>query len=198
MSLAAAPVRPLTIQQWYDLFHDYEGGRCELVRGHAIMTPTEAFRNINACRRLERCLEDALGPAWMVYRHASVTTESGATPTVRVPDLMIARGDMDPNGWRANPADVSLVAEVVSPGSVETDWVTKRAEYAAAGIANYLIVDVRLPEGPQLWLFDRVLAGVPGGPTTYPRYADPTGDGTSVTIRIPDCDPITVTAADLA
>ena len=38
MSIAEAPVRTLTIQQWYDLYHDHEGARCELVRGHAIMT----------------------------------------------------------------------------------------------------------------------------------------------------------------
>ena len=67
----------------------------------------------------------------------------------------------------------------------------------AAGIPNYLIVDVR-GDAPQLWLFEQVLADGPSEPTTYPPYPDPTGDGTSVTIHIPGCDPVTITAADLA
>ncbi len=39
-------------------------------------------------------------------------------------------------------ADVALVIEVVSPGSRRTDHVTKRSEYADAGIAHYWIVDL--------------------------------------------------------
>lgn len=33
MSLAATPVRSLTIDEWYEQVHDFEGGRCELVDG---------------------------------------------------------------------------------------------------------------------------------------------------------------------
>ena len=116
-----------------------------------------------------------------------------------------------------------LVVEVVSPGSVRTDRVAKRREYAAAGIPNYLIVDVR-GESPTLTLYDALLTD-PAAPTsadpsgaahttspsgaehttspsdaehtTYPQYADPIGDGSSVTLRI-DGHAITITAADLA
>jgi len=38
-------------------------------------------------------------------------------------------------------ADVLLVAEIVSPGSEGVDTVTKRNEYAAAGIPQYWVVD---------------------------------------------------------
>ena len=194
MSLAAAPVRPLTIQQWYDLFHDYEGGRCELVRGHAIMTPTEASWNNRVVRRLTVLLDPRVGDRWEPMSTTSVLIAGDPAPTTRVPDLVVVRTASVGADWAMRPADVSLAVEVVSPGSVETDWVTKRAEYAAAGIANYLIVDVRFPEGPRLWLFDRLLPEGRGG---LPVYASPTGDGTSVTLRISGCGPITITAADL-
>ena len=125
--------------------------------------------------------------------------------TVRQPDLAVVPRAVDIRHHFLPAGDVTLVVEVVSPGSTERDWVAKRADYARAGIGSYLIVDVR-PDVPQLWLFDRLLPvedALDGGSgpreaTTYPRYADPTGDGTSVTIRIDDHDPITITAAELA
>lgn len=38
-----------------------------------------------------------------------------------------------------------VVVEVVSPGSKRTDYVTKRGEYADAGIPSYWIVDLHEP-----------------------------------------------------
>lgn len=38
-----------------------------------------------------------------------------------------------------------LVVEVLSPGTIRTDQVVKRDEYADAGIAHYWIVDIREP-----------------------------------------------------
>jgi len=43
-------------------------------------------------------------------------------------------------GWLP-VADVLLVVEIVSPGSEGVDTVTKRNEYAAAGIPQYWVVD---------------------------------------------------------
>ena len=37
--------------------------------------------------------------------------------------------------------DVLLVVEIISPGSEGVDTVTKRSEYAAAGIPQYWVVD---------------------------------------------------------
>ena len=50
MSNADAPVRTLTIQQWYDLYHDHEGDRCELVRGHA----TVSYTHLDVYKRQEQ------------------------------------------------------------------------------------------------------------------------------------------------
>lgn len=199
MSIAEAPVRTLTIQQWYDLYHDHEGDRCELVRGHAIMTPTEAFRNIDAVQALIAAFTGALDPSWRCRPQASVVIDGGSSPTMRVPDLTVMKETGGDQRWYARPSEVALVAEAVSASSMETDWVTKRGEYAAAGIPNYLIVDVRAPGEPRLWLFDETLpsTGPEPGAASPPRYADPTGDGLSVTIRIPGADPITIVATDL-
>ena len=117
---------------------------------------------------------------------------TGGRDTVRIPDLLVRRrtpGVRTPHG---DLTGVVLVVEVVSPGSVRTDRVAKRREYATAGIPNYLIVDVR-GDVPTLTLHD-ALRDEPSGAATY---ADATGDGTSVTLRI-DGHTATLTAAELA
>ena len=40
---------------------------------------------------------------------------------------------------------VSLIVEIVSPGSKRTDHIAKRSEYADAGIPHYWIVDIGEP-----------------------------------------------------
>lgn len=42
-------------------------------------------------------------------------------------------------------AEARLVVEIVSPGSRRMDYVTKRGEYADAGIGHYWIVDLARP-----------------------------------------------------
>ncbi|WP_242625192.1 Uma2 family endonuclease [Krasilnikovia cinnamomea] len=58
----------------------------------------------------------------------------------RIPDLIVwSRAQAD--GVWLPVTDVLLVVEIVSPGSEGIDTVTKRAEYAAAGIPQYWMVD---------------------------------------------------------
>ena len=196
MSIAAAPMRLLTVEEWHDLFGDYEGGHCELVRGRAIMTPTEATENSNAIVKLIVLLDPTLCGSWATLPNTSVRLRGGTRPTVRIPDLVVLPKYRVGTEWQMLPSDIAMVVEVVSPSSVERDWVTKREEYAAAGIPNYLIIDVRGADGPRLWLFDELVEGSGAGAAT--TYADTSGDGTSVTIRFPGVDPITITATDLA
>lgn len=205
MSIAEAPVRQLTIQEWYEQYRDYQG-RCELVHGHAIMTPTDVGKNLDTTMRIALLLQHLRRDSWRPLIGASLQTQSAPGPSARVPDLAVVCAQSVGGGWLFKARDVALVVEVISPSSVETDWVTKREEYAAAGIPNYLIVDARFDDGPRLWLFELAradqpgapgVAGPPDEPSTYPSYPDPTGDGSSVTLHIPGCDPITITAADL-
>ncbi len=69
----------------------------------------------------------------------------------------------DVDFWNARtigPEDFILVAEVVSPSSVSTDQIAKRAQYAAEGIKHYWIVEtdpelritvLTLPEGSDVY-----------------------------------------------
>ncbi len=58
----------------------------------------------------------------------------------RIPDLVV--WSKVPTGGVWLPvADVLLVVEIISPGSVGIDTVTKRNEYAGAGIPNYWMID---------------------------------------------------------
>ncbi len=58
----------------------------------------------------------------------------------RIPDLVVWSERPPAAVWL--PVDnVLLVVEIVSPGSVATDIVTKRNEYAVAGIPQYWVVD---------------------------------------------------------
>jgi Uma2 family endonuclease len=62
----------------------------------------------------------------------------------RVPDLTVWAVGQPPRPGRsgyAGTAGLGLVVEVVSPGSEVTDRVVKKAEYAAAGIGRYWIVE---------------------------------------------------------
>ncbi|KOX11717.1 hypothetical protein ADK66_05830 [Micromonospora sp. NRRL B-16802] len=58
----------------------------------------------------------------------------------RIPDLIVWSKAQADGVWLP-VADVLLVVEIVSPGSEGIDTVTKRSEYAAAGIGQYWVVD---------------------------------------------------------
>ncbi|NJC12663.1 Uma2 family endonuclease [Micromonospora profundi] len=58
----------------------------------------------------------------------------------RIPDLVVWSKAQADGVWLP-VADVLLVVEIVSPGSEGVDTVTKRSEYAAAGIPQYWVVD---------------------------------------------------------
>src|SRR3954469_24341336 len=63
----------------------------------------------------------------------------------RIPDLVVWSKAQADGVWLP-VADVLLVVEIVSPGSEGVDTVTKRNEYAAAGIPRYWTVDQDAPQ----------------------------------------------------
>jgi Uma2 family endonuclease len=58
----------------------------------------------------------------------------------RIPDLVVWSKPQADGVWLP-VADVLLVIEIISPGSEGVDTVTKRTEYAVAGIPQYWMVD---------------------------------------------------------
>jgi Uma2 family endonuclease len=58
----------------------------------------------------------------------------------RIPDLVVWSKAQAEGVWLP-VTDVLLVVEILSPGSEGVDTVTKRSEYAAAGIPQYWVID---------------------------------------------------------
>ncbi|MFC0506673.1 Uma2 family endonuclease [Micromonospora costi] len=58
----------------------------------------------------------------------------------RIPDLVVWSKPQSDGVWLPVD-DVLLVVEIVSPGSEGVDTVTKRSEYAAAGIPQYWMIE---------------------------------------------------------
>jgi Uma2 family endonuclease len=59
----------------------------------------------------------------------------------REPDILLVRDARDPRRQNRYWLGADLVVEIVSPDNPERDTVTKRADYAAAGIPEYWIVN---------------------------------------------------------
>lgn len=181
-----APDTLLTIDEFYALVGSRdETERWELVRGIPVMSPSESTPNIEATLRLTHVMFHELPEStWQVLAHADVRLSGGARPTVRTPDATLARR----TGTGGNYVDarhVALVAEAVSPTSVERDLITKRHEYATAGIPNYLIINPRSPGSPLTLL-------------TTPATGDYTESvsGRSITLTV-DTHQVAITATDL-
>lgn len=81
---------------------------------------------------------------------------------VRYPDVAVFRTEPDPEASRHDPADIALVAEVVSPDSDHEDRVVKPALYAAAEISEYWIAD-RHPSDPRDAVVEFFRVGAGGG-----------------------------------
>jgi Putative restriction endonuclease len=104
----------------------------ELVEGQPVVSPAPAARHQQVLIRLIQLLLSAcpdefeLLPApidWVLW--------SDPLPTVRQPDLLVARRDND-RGIRITEPPV-LVIEIVFETSIERDLVAKRRDYATAG-----------------------------------------------------------------
>lgn len=162
------------LAEW-DEFTAGQDERFELVRGVPVMSPSESNLNSRIAFRVRRRLDEVLPSRWAVLPQVEVLlTEGRGCDIVRIPDLVVASAEVAPRAHRNAASDIALAVEVVSPSSVVTDWMDKRDEYAAAGIARYLVIDPREPQ-PRMALFDRLVDG---------RYADPHPDGSRARLDI--------------
>lgn len=155
---------PLDLDAWFDLPED-ELERHELVAGYVTLSPGESYENRGAATKVVLAFHRVLGDDYLPVTDLDVVI-SEVPATVRRPDVVIAPRETLRGAKRVHARDVDVVVEVVSPSSVETDWLRKRAEYAAAGVRTYVVVDVR--DTPRVAVFDRIESGT---------YLDPTGDG---------------------
>lgn len=187
----ALPLRTVSLVDWDRDYAGREEGY-ELVDGVPIMTPTEAYQNNVASGRLFRRLVAASLPTgFEIVTHQAVAFGPSDRPTVRIPDLLVSDSTAF-GSHRLDAADAHLVVEVVSDSGVETDWIHKRAEYAAAGIPTYVIVDVR-SETPQIYAFTDPAPDETG----TLRYRVPNTDGAAAVVTVAGVT-IEIHAADLA
>lgn len=117
---------------------------CEFVDGRPVVSPSPALRHQDAVFRLAVILQAAVPPGltvvvspldWVLRREPLV---------VRQPDIAVIRTELMSDPRLLEPP--RLAVEVLSPTSRERDLVTKRTEYADAGLDWYWLVDIDAPE----------------------------------------------------
>lgn len=145
------PDHLLTIDE-YAALDEIEFGLVELVEGRLLMAPSPGPDHNVAGMRLAVRLEQQLPEEYEAILDVDLNLElapSGEPGFSRRPDMMVvrksARRRVRDEGGLIRASEVLIVVEVVSPGSKRTDYVTKRGEYADAGIPHYWMVDLRAP-----------------------------------------------------
>lgn len=149
--LLAAPLTSL--RAYLDRFtSEYDDRQLEVVKGQPVVTPSPTGPHQVCVATLTRLLHDALPtghvvvPApwdWVLWEHPALQ--------LRQPDLVVVT-DEQARGPRLTSPPL-LAVEVVSAGSFERDVVTKRDEYARAGLSDYWLVE---PDVPSVTVFTRV------------------------------------------
>ncbi|MFF0608922.1 Uma2 family endonuclease [Nocardia tengchongensis] len=134
------PNHLLSIAEWSLLPENNRHCR-ELVDGVLVVAP-QPPRHQLAVWRLAAQLERGLPRRMAAMARIELLIDEGTPPTVRVPDVLIVGGAAGAeHATRVRPADVLAAIEIVSPGSRRVDRVMKFAEYAAAGIGHYWLLE---------------------------------------------------------
>lgn len=179
MTVESSPPARMDLATWDAIGADFEDAY-ELVEGVLTMTPGESATNRVAAVELAIALRAVREAGWRIGTDIELTVREVPTATVRCPDLVVCtreaalRRPVPGKSRRVAASEVALVAEVVSPTSAERDLVTKRREYADAGVPAYLVVDLRGEPGELILYVDR-------GPDG--RYVDvPPAESVTVTL----------------
>ncbi|MFW0797200.1 Uma2 family endonuclease [Gordonia sp. CPCC 205515] len=136
MTAAPAP-QLLSLAEWRALPED-DTVRIELQEGVRIALPRATKIHAQIVARLMLQLGVQLPSHIEALTDVDLVVNPATPATVRVPDIVICRKTNDT--WLATD-DVMVVVEVLSPGTRRTDLVTKRSEYAEAGVKHYWIID---------------------------------------------------------
>jgi Uma2 family endonuclease len=165
----------LTVAQYHRMVHDgilTEDDPVELLAGWLIPKMPKSPPHRAATRALRVALESLVPAGWYVDSQEPITTADSEPE----PDALVVRGESrDYVDRHPGPAEVALVVEV-SDTTLQRDRALKRQLYAAAGIANYWIVN----------LVERrveVHTG-PSGPSPRPDYAHLQSFGPTETIPL--------------
>ncbi|WP_091457135.1 Uma2 family endonuclease [Actinokineospora iranica] len=148
---SSAPAHLLTIEE-YAALEETETGYTELLEGRLLMSPSPTPEHQKAMMVLGYQLFDQLPDHLDLI--ADVDVDLGLGPAEgpgfsRRPDLVVVEkaevARRKAEGGILRAAGVLVVVEIVAPGSKRTDRVTKRGEYADAGIPHYWLLDIEDP-----------------------------------------------------
>ncbi|AFY60006.1 Uma2 family endonuclease [Synechococcus sp. PCC 6312] len=141
----------LTFEE-YLTYDDGTDTRYELVEGRLVpMTPAIWQHYFITHFIFETLLQEIrrLNVPWMTFLEPGQRT---GMSTSRIPDLAVIPKQQLVN-LKSRPAisefPVLLAVEVVSPSSIEDDYITKRDEYQAIRIPEYWVVDA-ISENPRI------------------------------------------------
>jgi Uma2 family endonuclease len=135
-----------------------EEERCELVAGRVVMMPRPSLAHGMIVMNLAVLLRTKLNPTqWVVV--AKFGLDSGPE-TLRYPDLVVDRAGGSGKSYTAS-APV-LLAEVLSPSSVEIDLGDKLSEYLRLpSLVAYIVLS---QDEPKAWVYVRADAQFTLGP----------------------------------
>jgi Uma2 family endonuclease len=141
----------LTIAEYAEL-GETEAGYTELLEGRLLMSPSPVPDHNFAAAELVVQVRPQLPDHLEVIPDVDIDLQLAGPDQPgfsRRPDLVIiqwgARSRVRREGGLIRACEVLVVVEIVSPGSRRTDYVTKRGEYADAGIPHYWIVELDEP-----------------------------------------------------
>ena len=133
-------------------------GRCELVGGRVVMMPRPSRAHGMIAMNLATLLQAQLDrKQWVVI--AEFGLDAGPD-TLRYPDIVVDRAGGGAKDYTAT-APV-LLAEVLSPSSVEIDLGDKAAEYLQ--IPSLLTYIVLSQDEPKAWVWNRAATQFAPGP----------------------------------
>jgi Uma2 family endonuclease len=116
----------------------FDGRRVELIGGEVIEMPAQFDVHLAAIKLTEDALQRAFGSAYWVRNQGSLDLSPHGVPD---PDLAVIRGSPKGRAARTIATSALLVVEV-SDSSLPYDRREKGSMYAAAGIADYWIVNL--------------------------------------------------------
>jgi Uma2 family endonuclease len=137
--------------------------RVELLEGVIVTMSPQSPRHASAMRRVARALRDALGASAVISVQSPLVAGHRSVPE---PDVAVLPGT-DADYDQSHPREALLVVEVADSSLVQ-DRLTKASIYAAAGIPEYWIVNLR-DDVVEVFRSPDVAAGAYGSSSTVRR-----------------------------
>ncbi|AVH57934.1 Uma2 family endonuclease [Streptomyces dengpaensis] len=135
--------RPGNLREVAEKIEEATGLRVQVLGGKLVMSPTPRGRHAGVIRSLRQQIEPVLPDGLGAYEVSSVMMPDDRDDYA-TPDLVVLPESWDvDDDWLADPRDVALAVEVMSPSEKSRDIRDKTDWYAVAGVAVLLVVDPR-------------------------------------------------------